>query len=319
MTITIIGDTPRIGRILTGLHSFDQAFRNAKGDIGFPVGTTTEISGPTFCGKSTLAFGLSGLIAEETKSNIAFADFEGFDPEFLQTVLEQSKFDGTVNIVQNDNDEQTLDGLIDLLKLGEYSVGILDSVGAISPISEISGDLGEANMGRRARLMAQFSRKAMHLLRFSNKSLFMINHVHPNLGSMGTTTPGGETLKYLSAVRIRMKRKEDFPDQSYAIEGKVTKNRFGYKDRQFHIVMLAGIGIHLGLTAMYDCFLLKLAERGKTVKIQGKSLGYLKTFFEEAHKGNNTVFSPFLELINGYTSTDKSITETEDTETQLED
>jgi RecA/RadA recombinase len=297
--INIIGDTPKIPRIKTGLFSFDNAFKNAKGEYGFPVGTTTELSGPTFCGKSTLVFGLSGMIAKDGKFNIALADFEGFDPEFLMDVLSQSGFDGSINVIQKESDEKTLDALLEILGEKEYGVGILDSVGAISPISEVNNDLGAANMGRRALLMSQFARKATHLLRFSNKSLFLVNHIHPNLGSMGTSTPGGETLKYLSAVRIRMKKKEEFPDQSYAIEGKVTKNRFGYRDRIFYIVMLSGVGIHIGLTAMYDCFVLGLAERGKVVKIDGKSFGYMKDIFKEAHNGNNAILEPFLELING--------------------
>ena len=318
MTVNIIGDPPKVDRIITGLYSFDRAFGNKAGVIGFPIGTAIEISGPTFCGKSTLVFGLSGMIAAQNKTNIVLADFEGFDPDFLETILEQSKFSGDIQVVQKDKDEETLDTLLDILKKKDYSIGILDSIAAISPVSESTGDLGEANMGRRAKLMAQFSRKAVHQLRFSGKSLFMINHVHPNLGSMGTTTPGGETVKYLSAVRIRMKRKEEFKDQSYAIEGKVVKNRFGYRDKQFYIIMLAGTGIHLGLSAMYDCFLFGLAERGKIVKIDGKSHGYLKTFFEEAHKGNNQVFDPFHELIENAKS-NNNIEPADDTEGDLED
>jgi len=320
MSITIIGDTPKIKRIVTGLYSFDQAFRNAKGDIGFPVGTVTEISGPTFCGKSTLTFGLSGMIANVYETNIALADFEGFDPEFLVTVLEQSCFTGKINVIQKDNDEKTLDALLDILDKKDYGVGILDSVGAISPVSELSGDLGEANMGRRAKLMAQFSRKAMHMLRFSNKSLFMINHVHPNIGFMGTSTPGGETLKYLSAVRIKMKRKEEMKDQSYAIEGKVTKNRFGYKDRLFYVVMLSGIGIHPGLTAMYDCTVLKLAEKTNGwMKINGTNLGREAAFYKSAHAGDNTVFEPFYELIHGIPTTTVDIKEADNNEGEVED
>jgi recombination protein RecA len=297
MSVKVVGGSPQTKRIVTGLKTFDMAFENVRGDIGFPVGTMTEISGPTGCGKSTLTFGLSGILARTLDSNIALADFEGFDPDFMVTILENSNFNGTIYHLQDESDEKTLDKLITNLR-EDCSIGIIDSIGAISPIAEIEGDLGEANMGRRAKLMAQFSRKLMHEIGKDRKrSIFMINHVHPNIGGMGSVTPGGETTKYLSAIRIRVKRKEEIFDQSYVMEGTVTKNRFGYRDRKFYIFMLAGAGIHLGLSALYDCFILQQAERGKVVKMDGKSYGYLKEFLKEAHKGNNDIFLPFIEKL----------------------
>lgn len=293
----IVGNTIKTQRIVTGLYSFDHAFQNAAGDIGFPLGTITEISGPTGCGKSTLTLGLSGMIATALQSDIALVDLEGFDVEFMEVILNTSKFDGSLHIVQEDTDEATLDSLLTHLDK-DCSVGILDSIGGISPIAEAEGNLGEANMGKRAKLMAQMARKSTRILTISRKkTLFMINHVHVNIGGMGTITPGGETVKYLSSVRFRIKRKEEVPDQSYLIEGSVFKNRFGYRDRKFYIFMLAGIGIHQGMTDLFDCFTLGLAERGKVVKVDGKSHGYLKDFLKAAHEGNTEVFMPFKEKL----------------------
>lgn len=297
MPIKIIGNIQKIKRVQTGLYSFDKSFENVKGATGFPIGTSTEISGPTGCGKSTLVFGLSGLIAKENKTNIALADFEGFDPDFMVTILENSGFDGNVYVVQEDSDEKTLDDFIEHLKNDAF-VGILDSIGAISPIAEAEGNLGEANMGKRAKLMAQFSRRTQKQLRDDRtRTVFMINHVHPNIGGFGSVTPGGETTKYLTAIRIRIKRKEDFDDQSYVLEGTVTKNRFGYKDRKFHIFMLAGTGIHVGLTALWDCLMLDLAERAKNIKMDGQSYGFLGRLVKEAHEGNNEPFEPFIKKL----------------------
>jgi hypothetical protein len=86
--------------------------------------------------------------------------------------------------------------------------------------------------------------------------------------------------------------------------------------------MLAGHGIHIGLTAMYDCFLLGLAERGKVVKIDGNSFGYLKDLVEDAHEGNNDKFVPFLDLLRTYSgviengSTDSDETTDDSSETE---
>jgi RecA/RadA recombinase len=305
MTINILGDAPKITRQVTGLYSFDRAFVNANGDIGFPIGIGAEIFGATHIGKSTLTYGLAGIIANAQEKNIALADFEGFDPDFLISVLNNVKFSGNVQYLQNKDDEVTLDSLIVYLYKDDYSVGILDSVGSISPIAEATGDLGDANMGRRAFLMAQFSRKGVHLLREKpGKTIFVINHYYPTIGGRGGDTPGGEVKKFLLSVRIHVKRKfvkgkyEEYPDGSYIIEGIVKKNRWGLKDKTFNLFVLAGKGIHLGLTAMYDCVALKKATKDKVIKIGDKSFGHLKDIVEQAQQGNDAFFMPFFEALN---------------------
>lgn len=299
--IKIVGDVPQITRLITEMPSFDLAFSNRKGNIGFPIGTATEISGAPSVGKSTTVYGLAGLIAHDVGQDISLADFEGFDPIFLEQVLKNSNFDGTLHYIQDEDDETSLDRLLSDLrekKLG-YSVGILDSIGAISPLAEAEGDLGEANMGRRAKLLAAFSRKMMKVQRDSStpKTLFLINHLHPIMGGRGFQTPGGETVKYLCALRVRMKRKEEFPDGSYVIEGKVIKNRYGYKDLVFHLVILSGTGIHKGLTWMYDGFLNGSVKRDKWIKIGDKSICRLKEAFEKAHAGDEEFFMPFHDAV----------------------
>jgi len=304
MAIKITGHSKPVQRIITPLHSFNMAFENEKGEIGFPLGKMTEVSGPTHCGKSTIIYGISGLIAKSLESNISLVDLEDFDPAFLITVLETVGFDGEINSILADEDEDTLDLLINDL-WSDYCVGIVDSVGAISPLSERKGSVGEANMGRRARIMAQFSRKAMYCMRSqeAQKSVFLINHQHPRLGGRGTITPGGETKKYLSSIAIQVKRRwvssreETFPDGSYVIEGVVKKNRWGYKGRIFHLFVLAGRGVHVGLTAMYDAVELGLASRKRTIKIGNKSFGYLKDCVQQAQEGNDEFFEPFIQLL----------------------
>ena len=325
MTVNILGDAPKITRQVTGLYSFDRAFINKNGDIGFPIGIGAEIFGATHIGKSTLTYGLAGIIANAQEKNIALADFEGFDPDFLVSVLDNVKFAGNVQYLQNKDDEVTLDSLIVYLYKDDYSVGILDSVGSISPISEASGDLGDANMGRRAFLMAQFSRKGLHLLREKpGKTIFVINHYYPTIGGRGGDTPGGEVKKFLLSVRIHVKRKfvkgkyEEYPDGSYIIEGVVKKNRWGFKDRTFNLFVLAGKGIHLGLTAMYDCVILKKATKDKVIRIGNTSFGHLKDVVEQAQQGNDAFFMPFFEALNT-NNNEETISSEEDENGNIED
>jgi len=322
MTVKIVGNVPVLRRIPFGMWSFDLAFSNRNGDIGFPIGIATEVSGAASVGKSTTTYGMAGIIARELKTNIGLADFEGFDPIFLTTVLENVGFDGEVNYIQEEDDETALDNLLASMrdKKSKYGIGILDSVGAISPLAEAEGDLGEANMGRRARLLAQFMRKAMKVSRdgrdvkgLGGKTIFLINHQHPIMGARGVNTPGGETIKYLCAVRVRMSRKEEFPDKSYVIEGKVTKNRFGYRDTIFHFVNLSGKGIHQGLTWMYDGFLNGTIERARgRVKIGGENICTLKEAFIEAHKGNQDFFLPFRDAVYSINANPEVLVEEEE-------
>lgn len=325
--VTILGASVPVQRILTGLYSFDHAFINREGDIGFPVGKGVELYGATFTGKSTIVYGLAGMVAKEIGKDIALADFEGFDPKFLQTVLATSGFDGNIFCIQEEEDEEALDALLGALRDKKYGVGIVDSIGAISPVSEAEGDLGEANMGRRAFLVAQFTRKALKLMRSGEpKTIFMINHAYPRIGGRGMDTPGGEVKKYLSSIRISVKRKyikgkyEEYPDGSYIIEGTVIKNRWGLKDKVFNLFVLSGKGIHIGLTAMYDAINLGFAKRDRTIKIGDTSFGTMKEVVQKAHEGNDEFFLPFINILKNpnlletIEDIDKTIEEIEDDE-----
>jgi len=321
MSINIIGDARSIERLELGLYSFDRAFENRRGEIGLPIGWGIEVFGATHTGKSTICYGLAGLIASAQKRNIALADLEGFDPDFLTTVLENSGFSGDVRYISEIDDETVLDELILYLRKKNYGAGILDSIGAISPISEQKGSIGEANMGRRAFLLAQFTRKSLKILREQNApTIFMINHEYPRIGGMGSDTPGGEVKKYLASIRIKVKRVwfkgkyEEYPDGSYIINGKVIKNRWGLKDKEFYLFVLAGKGIHKGLTAMYDGMRLGLVGRKRVVSIGDQKFGYLKNIVQEAQNGNEEFFEPFYKVLRDYEPNKKEVDEEQDVE-----
>ena len=311
MTIKILGNTAPTRRVVTKLYSFDRAFMNHKGEIGFPVGKFIEVFGPTHVGKSTITIGLAGIIANALKTDITLADFEGFDPEFLVAILESLGFDGTVNCIYDKKDEDILDAVLQDLNGTKFGVAIVDSLAAISPIGEVQGNLEDANMGARAKLLAKFSRAVIKILRDDDhskktnpKTIFGINHMYPNIGSRGNTTPGGEVKNYLAAIRIQLKRRyfknkwEEFPDGSYILEGTVVKNRCGYKGRTFHLFSLAGKGIHLGLTAMYDGIQLGVVDKSKSIKIGEQTFGYMKDIVKEAQSGNEEFFTPFFTALN---------------------
>ena len=297
MTIKITGDYPDIQRIVTGFHSLDTALSN-KNSLGIPL-TIYDISGYSGVGKSTMVLSLAGMIASTLQKNIAISPIEELDKSLMTSVLEMQGFDGEVHILLDENDEKTIDALLTDIALEETTVGILDSVGAISPIAELEADsIADMNMGRRAMLMAKLSRHILHIQRFrkSPLSFFMISHLHAVIGGRGSITSGGVVKNYLSKVRIRLSRKEDFEkDGSYILEGNVEKLSYGQGGRKFRIFCLAGRGLHAGLSAVVDCETLKLATRTNgVVKMNETSYGRITKLIEEAHAGNDKVFKPFI-------------------------
>jgi len=295
MDIEIIGEPVFIHRVNTGLYTLDRACINTRGDIGFPVGTIIQFAGSTGVGKSTSVYSLSGMLANMLETNISLADFEGFDAEYLLDVLKAQGYKGKLHLIQKETDEDALGELIEDIKSEKYGMGIVDSVGAISPISEKESDLGEANMGRRAFLTNQFSRKMMSHLRYNKKNVFMINHLHADMGGFGMRSPGGTTMKYLFGINVRMKRAETYDDGSFVVVGNVRKNKFGLGKRNFFLFILAGKGIHKGLTAVWDSIILKKATLSRTVKIGEKSYGYMKDIISKAD--DEELFQDFYELL----------------------
>jgi hypothetical protein len=208
-------------------------------------------------------------------------------------------FDGEVHIELDSNDEKTIDALLEDIAKEDTSVGILDSVGAISPIAELEADsIADVNMGRRAQLMAKLSRHILHIQRFrkSPLSFFMISHLHAIIGGRGSITSGGVVKNYLSKVRIRLSRKEEFlKEGSYVLEGNIEKLSYGQGGRKFRVFCLAGRGLHAGLSAVIDCETLKLATRiNGVVKMNDISYGRITKLIDDAHAGNDKVFKPFI-------------------------
>ena len=98
-----------------------------------------------------------------------------------------------------------------------------------------------------------------------------------------------------------LKRKEEFPDGSYVLEGKIYKNRWGKDDKKFYVFSLAGKGLHKGMSAIIDGANLDKCPitRTTTVKIGDESYGRISTIIEKAKEGDDKFFEPFLEALHG--------------------
>lgn len=178
----------------------------------------------------------------------------------------------------------------------------------ISPIAEVESSSADMNMGRRARLAGVLARKLVHLNRFrqSPVATIIISHVAIPMSmtptNTGSSTTGGETKKNLSKVRIKLRKMPEptmteLEDNAYVVEGYVEKFNFGKDRRKFYCVVVGGQGIHVGLSAVYDCKMLKLATFGKSVTLDGKKYGNIRTLVQKAHDGDEGAFQPFIDAL----------------------
>ena len=313
MTIKVEGNYPEQDRIETGLYTFDLALSNRRtGQLGYPTKSVIEIYGSQGVGKSTMSYFLAGK--RSVTGRVLLCDLEGLDVDYLPVAMEQSGFDGTVEVVNSvDNKgkmrshESMINEMTDRTLYDEdVNAGILDSVGAILPTFESASEIGEGFGAKRAVIVAQFARKAAYAVnnKLTKPNIFVINHSHMIVsGGMGHQSAGGVVLGYLGIVKIFLRyATKDFIKTAddvlaFVLEGTVEKLRYGGKCRQFKGAYVPGYGIRPNLTALIDCVNLGLAERGTTVKIGDKSLGFISKFVEQDLAGNNEAFVPFYELL----------------------
>lgn len=302
----IVGDYPSIERVVTGLYSLDRALSN-KHEVGFPM-TTYELTGFGGIGKSTFASSILGMVGAHYKKDLVYAPIEPIDRDLLSDILDSVQFSNQCHIVAGDTDEEIVDNFCSMLGDDKFSGGVFDSLTAISPIAEVESSSADMNMGRRARLSGVLARKLVHLNRFrqSPVATILISHVATAMSmtptNTGSSTTGGETKKNLSKVRIKLRKMPeptmtDLEDNAYVIEGNVEKFNFGKDKRKFYCVVVGGQGVHVGLTAVYDCKVLKLASFGKSVTLNGEKFGNIRSLVAKAHAGDNKVFEPFIEAL----------------------
>jgi len=326
MTIQFIGDTfESTNRIVTGCQSLDWSLGDSLGNVGIPLKSTFEIYGGKNSGKTTFCVSLMGIIAKQQLKGITILDWEGQSKETIEGILTHQGFSGKVNYLLNtgkETSEETLERFVENMEDEDLNVGMMDSIEGFRPTALMEGNIGDANMGVFARELGQFVNKLTHItLRSENPGItFLTNHFHPTIGSMiqGQDTPGGVRKKALCHVRINLKRaffqtltqeKQkkggrtcDF-GESWLLNGKVDSNRFGFSQRSFYVFLVGGEGIHVGLTAMWECLRNEIATlsaasfaEGTTVSMDGTTYGKLGYIIK--HRNDEPeMFTPFINAL----------------------
>lgn len=201
-------------RLQTGSVAFDAVLGG-----GLPANQWSEIVGWESHGKTAFAF---KTIAHNQKYNPEFMTLWGAAEEFDPLRAQQAGVDlSRVILVEENVMEVAFSVILEHMEERVCDLVVIDSLAAMMPESEDDGDMGDHNVGRHAKVVNQFFRKAG---KAGKRSLLeddrpvagiCINQWRQKVGVMfgdNRTTPGGVGKNFHMHVRAEIKREDWIKD-----------------------------------------------------------------------------------------------------------
>jgi len=269
-SIMKLGDSPKVD--IDVVHTGSIGIDHALGIGGLARGRVIEVYGPESSGKTTLTL---HIIAEAQKQGgvCAFIDAEhALDPAYAKKLGVKIE---NLLISQPDTGEQALEITESLVRSNSVDVIVIDSVAALTPKSEIEGDMGAHHVGLQARLMSQALRKLTAITAKSKTIVIFINQIRMKIGVMfgsPETTPGGKALKFYSSVRIDIRKIAQIKkgDEVVGVRTrvKIVKNKIASPFRQTEFDIIYGEGIS------HEGELIALGEKYNLITKAGASYSY---------------------------------------------
>ncbi|HZJ89839.1 MAG TPA: recombinase RecA [Bacilli bacterium] len=271
-----LGERPEINVdvIPSGSLLLDQAL----GVGGYPKGRIVEIFGPESSGKTTLAL---HAIAEAQKKGgqAAFVDAEhAIDPVYARNL--GINIDELI-LAQPDHGEQALEIVLKLAESGVIDLIVVDSVAALVPEAELTGEMGDMQVGLQARLMSKAMRKLAGILNKASCTVIFINQLREKVGVIygnPEVTSGGRALKFYSSIRVDIRRGEALKKGSKLVGNmariRVVKNKVAPPFASCEVEIIYGKGISKNneiLQLAVDMDLVK--KSGSWYEIDGQSMG----------------------------------------------
>ncbi len=238
----------------------------ATGIGGVPKGKVIEIFGPESSGKTTLAL---HIVAQVQRSGgiAVYIDAEhALDPKYAEKIGVDTE---NLYISQPDYGEQALEIAESLIASNAVDIIVIDSVAALVPKDELEGEIGEAHVGKQARLMSQALRKLKGMAHKANTTIIFINQLREKIGVMfgnPETTPGGRALKFFADMRLDVRRIGDVKDSGEKtgsrVRVRVVKNKLAppFQEAEFDVIYGEGI-----------CKLCDLIDVASELKVINKS------------------------------------------------
>jgi recombination protein RecA len=268
-SIMRLGDASRmrIETTPTGALTLDLALGG-----GYPKGSVVEVYGPESSGKTTLT--LHAIAEVQRRGGVAaFVDAEhALDPVYAAALGVDIE---NLLVSQPDTGEMALEIVDQLVRSAAVDIVVVDSVAALTPRSEIEGEMGDLAVGSQARLMSQAMRKITGNIGKSGCTVIFLNQLRQKIGvTYGNpeTTTGGNALKFYASVRLDIRRIQTLKrgTEEYGIRAKVkvAKNKVAPPFRIAEFDILFGRGI-----STVGC-LLDLAEEHSVVVRKGAWYSY---------------------------------------------